>query len=106
MMPALAMYQVRVRFVTRPKSTAVRASVTQDHGNDARVLTGRLRAPLNAKLDGILCEYAGGVLRSDGVESDKAVLQIILQIGLAIKALRDTTLRALNPSAHRLELHE
>jgi hypothetical protein len=67
--------------------------VTHDHGNDARVLTGRLRAPLNAKLDGILCEYAGGVLRSDGVESDKAVLHIILQIGLAIKTLRDTILR-------------
>ena len=30
------------------------------------------------------------------VECDKAVLQIILQIGLAIKALRDTTLRMLN----------
>ena len=44
----------------------------------------------------LVCEYAVGSLRREDVESDKAVLQIILQIGLAITTLRDTTLCVLN----------
>ena len=50
--------------------------------NDARVLTDRLRALRDAKLNGI-CEYAGGLQCRDDVQNDKAALQIILQIGLA-----------------------
>jgi hypothetical protein len=51
----------QVRFITRPKSRSREPSVIQDHVNDARVLTGRLRAfevKNGAKLDGI-CEYVG-----------------------------------------------
>ena len=44
-----------------------------------------------AKLDGA-CAQAGGLLCRDDVESGSAVLQIILQIGLATEALRDATL--------------
>ena len=49
------------------------------------------------------CVYAGGLLRRD-VESDKAVLQIImiLQIGLVMKTLRETAPRVLNLNSPRL----
>ena len=52
-----------------------------------------------------LLTTSGLLCRAD-VESDKTVLQIVLQIGLAIRTLRDTVLRGLNLNGPNFNLIE
>ena len=79
----------------------------QDYAHDVRVLTGRFCAlDVRSWMRVLVCSGCNLVftLVTEVIEGDKARLQIKLQVGLAVKALRDTTRRVLNLSSPHFKL--